>query len=85
MATMTLVMSSPVAGGAPKDEETLAAALLTQADIVAAVYESVPADLRGAATHQVIVQLNKLLADERVRFSAGAAGPSTMVELIARQ
>jgi phage-related baseplate assembly protein len=57
----------------------------TVADIVDAVYEFVPADLRGAATHQVIVQLNKLLADERVRFSAGAAGPSTMVELIARQ
>ena len=49
----------------------------TVADIVGAVYESVPADLRVAATHQVIVQLNKLLADERVRFSAGAAGPST--------
>ena len=55
------------------------------ADIVDVVYALVPADLRGAATHQVIVQLNKLLADERVRFPAGAAGPSTMVELIARQ
>ena len=57
----------------------------TVADIVDVVYALVPADLRGAATHQVIVQLNKLLADERVRFPAGAAGPSTMVELIARQ
>jgi glyoxylase-like metal-dependent hydrolase (beta-lactamase superfamily II) len=57
----------------------------TVADIVDAVYAFVPADLRGAATHQVIVQLNKLLADERVRFPAGAAGPSTMVELIARK
>ena len=57
----------------------------TVADIVDAVYSFVPADLRAAATHQVIVQLNKLLVDEKVRFSTGAAGPSTMVELIARQ
>jgi glyoxylase-like metal-dependent hydrolase (beta-lactamase superfamily II) len=57
----------------------------TVADIVDAVYSFVPADLRAAATHQVIVQMNKLLVDEKVRFSAGAAGPSTMVELIARQ
>ena len=57
----------------------------TVADIVDAVYSFVPADLRAAATHQVIVQLNKLLVDEKVRFSAGAAGPSTMVDLIARQ
>jgi len=65
--------------------EVIGAGAGTVADIVDAVYSFVPADLRAAATHQVIVQLNKLLADERVRFSAGAAGPSTMVELIARQ
>jgi glyoxylase-like metal-dependent hydrolase (beta-lactamase superfamily II) len=57
----------------------------TIADIVDVVYAFVPADLKAAATHQVIVQLNKLLVDDKVRFSAGAAGPSTMVELIARQ
>ena len=65
--------------------ESIAAGARTVGDIVDVVYSSVHADLRAAATHQVIVQLNKLLADERVRFSAGAAGPSTMVELIARQ
>jgi glyoxylase-like metal-dependent hydrolase (beta-lactamase superfamily II) len=54
-------------------------------EVVDVVYSFVPADLRAAATRQVIVQLNKLLAEEKVRFSAGAAGPSTMVELIARQ
>jgi len=57
----------------------------TVSEIVDVVYSFVPADLRAAATHQVIVQLSKLLAEEKVRFSAGAAGPSTMVELIARQ
>lgn len=51
--------------------------------IVDTVYESVPAALRPAATHQVIVQLVKLKADREVRFPAGEAGPSTMVELIA--
>lgn len=65
--------------------EVIGAGAGTVADIVDGVYSFVPADLRAAATHQVIVQLNKLLADEKVRFSAGAAGPSTMVELIARQ
>ena len=65
--------------------ESIAAGARTVDELVDVVYSSVHADLRAAATHQVIVQLNKLLADERVRFSAGAAGPSTMVELIARQ
>jgi glyoxylase-like metal-dependent hydrolase (beta-lactamase superfamily II) len=50
-------------------------------DIVDAVYAFVPIDLRPAATQQVIVQLNKLYADDEVRFSAGVVGPSTMVEL----
>jgi glyoxylase-like metal-dependent hydrolase (beta-lactamase superfamily II) len=65
--------------------DAIAAGAGTVVAIVDAVYSFVPADLRPAATHQVIVQLNKLLADEKVRFSAGAAGPSTMVELIARE
>jgi glyoxylase-like metal-dependent hydrolase (beta-lactamase superfamily II) len=65
--------------------EAVRAGACTVEGIVDAVYSFVPADLRAAATQQVIVQLNKLLVDERVRFSAGAAGPSTMVELIARQ
>ena len=65
--------------------DSVAAGARTVGEIVDVVYSSIPADLRAAATHQVIVQLNKLFADERVRFSAGAAGPSTMVELIARQ
>ena len=64
--------------------DAIAAGAGTVVAIVDAVYSFVPADLRPAATHQVIVQMNKLLADEKVRFSAGAAGPSTMVELIAR-
>lgn len=51
--------------------------------VVDAVYSFVPPDLRAAATHQVIVQMAKLQADGEVRFSAGAVGPSTMVELIA--
>ena len=49
--------------------------------IVDAVYGFVSADLRPAATHQVIVQLHKLYADDEVGFLAGAVGPSTMVEL----
>ena len=53
----------------------------TVADVVDAVYAFVPADLRPAATHQVIVQLRKLYADDKVGFLAGAVGPSTMVEL----
>ncbi len=56
----------------------------TVADVVDAVYAFVPVDLRPAATQQVIVQLNKLYADEEVRFTAGAVGPSTMVELNVR-
>lgn len=51
--------------------------------VVDAVYSLVPPGLREAATHQVIVQMIKLKADGEVRFSAGAVGPSTMVELIA--
>lgn len=49
--------------------------------IVDAVYQGVPSDLRPAATHQVIVQLTKLHAEDRVWFPAGEAGPSTMVRL----
>jgi len=56
----------------------------TVADVVDAVYAFVPTDLRPAATHQVIVQLNKLYADDLIWFPAGEAGPSTMVELNAR-
>jgi hypothetical protein len=52
--------------------------------IVDAVYAFVSADLRAAATYQVIVQLHKLYADEEVGFSAGAVGASTMVELNVR-
>ena len=65
--------------------EAVAGGATTVSDIVDAVYAFVPPDLRAAANHQVCVQLAKLSADEKVRFSAGAAGPSTMVELIARQ
>lgn len=53
----------------------------TVSDVVDVVYAFVPGDLRPAATQQVIVQLNKLYADDEVRFSAGAVGPSTMVEV----
>ena len=56
----------------------------TVADVVDAVYAFVPVDLRPAATHQAIVQLNKLYVDELVWFPAGEAGPSTMVELNVR-
>jgi glyoxylase-like metal-dependent hydrolase (beta-lactamase superfamily II) len=56
----------------------------TVADVVDTVYAFVPVDLRPAATHQVIVQLTKLCADDEVRFPTGEAGPSTMVELNAR-
>ena len=56
----------------------------TVADVVESVYAFVPADLRSAATHQVIVQLNKLYADDEVLFPTGAVGPSTMVELNVR-
>ncbi|MEA3501809.1 MAG: MBL fold metallo-hydrolase, partial [Actinomycetota bacterium] len=54
------------------------------ADIVDAVYAFVPVDLRSAATHQVIVQLHKLYADDQVWFPAGEVGPSTMVEMNVR-
>jgi glyoxylase-like metal-dependent hydrolase (beta-lactamase superfamily II) len=57
---------------------------MTVADIGEAVYSFVPPELLPAATHQVIVQMRKLYADGEVRFSAGAVGPSTMVELNAR-
>ena len=56
----------------------------TVADVVDAVYAFVPVDLRPAAIHQAIVQLNKLYADDLVWFPAGEAGPSTMVELNVR-
>jgi glyoxylase-like metal-dependent hydrolase (beta-lactamase superfamily II) len=54
-------------------------------DVVDSVYAFVPTDLRAVATHQVIVQMTKLQTDGEVRFSAGAVGPSTMVELNAEQ
>jgi len=57
---------------------------VTVRSIVDAVYSIVPSDLQSAATHQMIVQLSKLSADGEVRFSTGAVGPSTMVELNAR-
>ncbi|MCL1692916.1 MAG: MBL fold metallo-hydrolase [Actinomycetia bacterium] len=56
----------------------------TVEDVVETVYAFVPIDLRPAATQQVIVQLNKLYADDEVWFPAGEAGPSTMVELNVR-
>ena len=64
--------------------DAIRAGATTIADVVDAVYDFVPAELRDAATHQVIVQMHKLNADEQVRFPAGAVGPSTMVELNAR-
>jgi glyoxylase-like metal-dependent hydrolase (beta-lactamase superfamily II) len=57
---------------------------VTVEGIVDAVYSFVPPELRAAATHQVIVQLNKLYADGEVRFPTGAVGPSVMVETNAR-
>jgi glyoxylase-like metal-dependent hydrolase (beta-lactamase superfamily II) len=65
--------------------DAIGAGARTVEDVVDAVYAFVPADLQMAAVHQVTVQLSKLSADEKVWFPAGAAGPSTMVELIARQ
>lgn len=56
----------------------------TVAEVVDAVYALVPVGLRPAATHQVVVQLRKLYADDEVRFPAGEAGPSTMVEVNVR-
>jgi glyoxylase-like metal-dependent hydrolase (beta-lactamase superfamily II) len=56
----------------------------TVSEVVDVVYAFVPDDLRPAASQQVIVQLHKLYADDEVRFSAGAVGPSTMVELNVR-
>ncbi len=61
----------------------IGAGAATIRDVVDAVYAFVPPDLRAAATHQVIVQMIKLQADGELGFSAGAVGPSTMVELIA--
>ncbi len=52
----------------------------TVSDVVDTVYAFVPIDLKPAATRQVIVQMRKLYADGLVRFPAGEAGPSTMVE-----
>jgi glyoxylase-like metal-dependent hydrolase (beta-lactamase superfamily II) len=65
--------------------EAIASGAAIVSDIVDTVYAFVPSGLRSAATHQVVVQLAKLAADGEVRFLAGEAGPSTMVELIARQ
>jgi hypothetical protein len=48
--------------------------------IVDAVYSFVSADLRPAATYQVIVQLHKLYADDEVGLPAGSVGRSTLVE-----
>ncbi len=64
--------------------EAIRAGASTVGDLVDVVYGFVPIDLRAAATQQVIVQLRKLYADELVWFSAGEAGPSTMVELNVR-
>lgn len=64
--------------------EAIRAGASTVADVVDAVYSFVPVDLGPAATHQVIVQLRKLYADDKVRFPAGVVGPSTMVELNVR-
>ncbi len=64
--------------------DAIRAGASTVADVVDAVYAFVPVDLRSAATHQVIVQLKKLYADDEVRFPAGEAGPSTMVEVNVR-
>ena len=64
--------------------DAVRAGAATIADVVDIVYDFVPAGLRDAATHQVIVQMHKLYADGQVRFPAGAVGPSTMVELNAR-
>ena len=65
--------------------DAIGAGARTVSDVVDTVYAFVPADLRMAAVHQVTVQLAKLSADDKVRFSAGAPGPSNMVELIAGQ
>ncbi|MGB9358944.1 MAG: MBL fold metallo-hydrolase [Acidimicrobiia bacterium] len=65
--------------------DAIGAGATTVSDLVDAVYAFVPSGLRQAAIQQVIVQLSKLNADGEVGFSAGAAGPSTMVDLIARQ
>ncbi len=64
--------------------DAIAEGASTVADVVDAVYAFVPIDLGPAATRQVIVQLNKLYADDLVWFPAGEAGPSTMVELNVR-
>lgn len=63
--------------------DAIGAGSRTVSDVVDAVYAFVPADLRTAAVHQVIVQMAKLSADDKVRLSSGAAGPSTTVELVA--
>ena len=64
--------------------DAIGAGATTVGDVVDAVYAFVPIDLRPAATHQVIVQLNKLAVDDEVWLPAGGAGPSTMVELNVR-
>lgn len=51
----------------------------TAGDVVDAVYEAVPAGLRPAATHQVIVQLRKLDADGALVMPSGEAGAATVV------
>lgn len=66
-------------------ERQLVAALRSGAgtvgDLVEAVYGHVPAEIVPAATHQVIVQLDKLSREGVVQFSRAGAGSGTAVEL----
>lgn len=61
--------------------EAMRSGASTVGDLVEAVYGHVPAEIVPAATHQVIVQLDKLSRDGVVQFSRAGAGSGTAVEL----
>jgi glyoxylase-like metal-dependent hydrolase (beta-lactamase superfamily II) len=50
-------------------------------DIVDIVYAGVPAGLRDAATHQVMVQISKLFEDGEVSFDDRRLGDHTTIRL----
>lgn len=61
--------------------EAIRAGAATVGDLVEVVYGHVPPEIVPAATHQVVVQLDKLSRDGLVQFSRGGAGSGTAVEL----
>lgn len=61
---------------------SLADGATTVDELVAEIYADVPENLVGAATRQVEVQLQKLAADGRVSWPAGAGDTGSRITLL---